>query len=433
MSRTLSLPARYGTLGVALALGLTACATADAAGDASPSEHADDHAHEEGEAQHGASEASAQTPRLVMTYDGGIVVVDANSLELEADLELEGFNRINPLGDGRHVAVSTAGGFQVLDAGTWSSAHGDHAHYFTGPASLTELMVAAEQPGHVVVHDGLTTLFDDGTGDVSVFHADDWAHMVEEGHLDTIRTYTTAAAHHGVAVTTDEGNLMVTLGDEEGRTGAMLLDSEDQVLTENAQCPGVHGETAFADAEGDHLVMVGCDDGVLILHGDHFHKIDSGLDYARTGNLYSVDGSSIVAGDRKTDPDAGIGLHEIVLIDTDAETMSVVDPFGGAEAQYTWRDVRRGDDGQVLVLGTDGTLRVLDETGAVTAEIPVVDAWDIPEEWQTAHPAVEVLAGMAYVTEPATGEVHIVDYVGGEIWKSVEVGVQMNEIVGVTG
>ena len=48
--------------------------------------------------------------------------------------------------------------------------------------------------------------------------------------------------------------------------------------------------------------------------------------------------------------------------------------------------------------------------------------------------AVQItLDGMAYVTEPATGEIHIVDYVGGEVWKSADVGVTTNEIVGVTG
>ena len=89
---------------------------------------------------------------------------------------------------------------------------------------------------------------------------------------------------------------------------------------------------------------------------------------------------------------------------------------------------------EALVLGTDGALRVLDpSTGEIVRSVQVVDAWDVPDAWQSPHPALTVLAGMAYVTEPATGEIHVVDYVGGEVWKSADVGVEMNEIAGIEG
>jgi len=420
----------------AFALLLTACATTDAETEASADaehEHEDDHDHDE-ETTSASTEMAAQTPRIVVTYDGGVLVLDANTLEVEGDLELDGFTRLNSVGDGRHVAVSTTGGFAILDAGTWSSAHGDHYHYFTADPALTELKLEAETPGHVVVHDGLTAFFDDGTGDVTVVHADEWEHMIEENHFDVVREYTTADAHHGVAVATESGELLVTIGDSDGRTGAMLLDENDEVVASSEQCPGVHGETAFTNGEGEELFMVGCEDGVLAFHGDHVHKIAADEDYARTGNLHSVEGNDIVLGDRKTDPEAGIGLSEITLIDPEAETITVVDPFEGADAEYTWRGLARGEDGEALVLGTDGALRVIDEeSGEVVTTIDVIGDWEVPEEWQTAHPALTVLAGMAYVTEPSTGTIHIVDYVGGEVWKSVEVGAEMNEIVGVSG
>lgn len=40
---------------------------------------------------------------------------------------------------------------------------------------------------------------------------------------------------------------------------------------------------------------------------------------------------------------------------------------------------------------------------------------------------------MAYVTEPATGEIHVVDYAGGEVWKSADLGQEVIEIAGATG
>lgn len=413
----------------ASALAMSACAAGTAALEPVASHGADGH-----EDDAIAAEASAPTPRLAMTYDGGIVVIDANTLEIEADIPLEGFNRLNALGDERHLAVSTAGGFTVLDVGAWTQAHGDHAHYFTTTPSLTDLTIPAEVPGHVVVHDGLTTLFDDGTGDVTVLSADEWTHMVEEGHLDVIREYTTAEAHHGVGVATASGELLVTLGNEDARDGAMILGDDGRAIAETHECPGVHGETAFTTTGGEELFMLGCDDGPIAFHSDHAHKFTAPDAYGRTGNMFSIDGSDVVLGDYKSDPEAGIGLSEIALIDAEAETLAVIDPFGGADAQYTWRGLARGEGGEALVLGTDGALRVLDpSTGEIVRSVQVVDAWDVPDAWQSPHPALTVLAGMAYVTEPATGEIHVVDYVGGEVWKSADVGVEMNEIAGIEG
>ena len=97
-------------------------------------------------------------------------ILDATTLETVADLPLAGFNRLNAAGDGRHLLVSTQGGFRVLDAGAWTEPHGDHAHHYTSAPRLTDVLHPAEEPGHVVVHDGHTALFDDGTGEVVVRH-----------------------------------------------------------------------------------------------------------------------------------------------------------------------------------------------------------------------------------------------------------------------
>lgn len=380
------------------------------------------------------AESAARTPRIVLAYDGGLLVLDAHSLAEEARIDLEGFARLNPAGDGRHVAVSTSGAFRILDAGTWTQAHGDHVHYVTQAPALTDLAIEAQMPGHVVVHDGLAAFFDDGTGEVTVVEAAGWEHMVQEGHLDVVRSYTAAAPHHGVAVASEGGALLVTLGTEEARDGAMVLGGDDAVVASSDQCPGVHGETAFETAAGGEMFALGCEDGVLIFHGDRAHKVVAADAFGRTGNLFAVDGNDIVLGDYKTNTEGGIGLSEIVLIDSEAASSLVVDPFAGSGARYTWQGLERGEDGEVLVFGTDGALRVIDpETGAVVRSIDVTAAWDVPEEWQTPHPNVVVLDGMGYVTEPATGTVHIVDYVGGEVWKSVDVGVEAREMVGVTG
>ena len=72
-------------------------------------------------------------------------------------------------------------------------------------------------------------------------------------------------------------------------------------------------------------------------------------------------------------------------------------------------------------------------SGTVVRSVPVVDAWEEPEEWQEPRPALFVQDGIAYVTDPAGRAIHAVDYVGGEVWKSAELDVVPNELNGVTG
>ena len=91
------------------------------------------------------------------------------------------------------MLVSTSGGWQLLDAATWTQGQGDHNHYYTADPVLHDLVVPAETRGHVVVNDGLTALFDDGTGQVTVFAADGWTEVAAHGAAQAVRSLTTTA------------------------------------------------------------------------------------------------------------------------------------------------------------------------------------------------------------------------------------------------
>lgn len=402
------------------------------------------------EAPH-AEEAATNRPRLVTTYDGGLLVVDALTLEVLSDIELEGFNRLASVGDGRHVLVShtaTEPGWHVLDAGAWTEAHGDHFHHFVGDAHLTGTVVPAETPGHVVPHGDLTTLFDDGTGDITVIdpaalaeheHSDEHEDEHEDEHGDehededapselVVARATSQAPHHGVAVTLGDGSMVATLGTEESRPGIRVLGPDGAEVTRSEDCPGVHGEGVAAG----EAVAIGCENGVLLVRDGVVTKLTSPTTFGRIGNLYVGEDDTILAGDYKPDPDQGLALTQVALIDSVAATLRVVDVPGGAG--FTWRGVGRGDDGEVVVLGTDGSLHVIDPTtGASVATWPVIDPWTAPEEWQTAHPALVVMEGTAYVTDPATSSVHAVDVLTGEVWATATLPHAANEVVGVTG
>ncbi len=137
--------------------------------------------------------------------------------------------------------------------------------------------------------------------------------------------------------------------------------------------------------------------------------------YARLGNQAGgSEDSEVVLGDYKTDPDAELERPErIALVNTATSGLRLVD----LGTSYTFRSLGRGPDGEALVLGTDGNLHVVDEhTGEVIRKIAVVDPWTEPGEWQQPRPpAMKVLGGTVFVTDPADDELHAVDLATGAI------------------
>ncbi|WP_150236485.1 zinc metallochaperone AztD [Nocardiopsis quinghaiensis] len=371
---------------------LTACGTGE------------DAPQEQGGEERAAAEAVAQDP-VVTTYDGGLYVLDGQTLEVVGDIPLEGFNRINPAGDERHVLVSTPEGFQVLDA--------------VG-AELTDALFPADSPGHVVRHAGRTVLFADGSGEITAFDTGALGDGLPETDVRTAEE-----AHHGVAVELADGETLLTLGDEEERVGAVVLDAAGEEVARSEECPGVHGESTA----GGETVVIGCEDGVLIYQEGGFTKVDSPDAYGRIGNQAGSGESPIVLGDYKTDPDAELERPErIALVDTTEASLSLVD----LPSSYTFRSLGRGPGGEALVLGTDGGLHVIDpEEGEVVDGIEVMDEWREPLEWQQPRPALFVRGGTAYVSDPATKQVHSLDLGSGEVTASVTLEEAPNELSGV--
>ncbi|CAL9346894.1 zinc metallochaperone AztD [Nocardiopsis sp. TNDT3] len=390
---TTRFPAR-AAMPVLLSAGLllTACGT----GEEAPQE--------QGGEERAAAQAVVDNP-VVTTYDGGLYVLDGQTLEVVQDIALEGFNRINPAGDDRHVLVSTSEGFQVLDA---------------AGAELTDTLFPADTPGHVVRHAGRTVLFADGSGEITAFDTDSLGDGLPETDVTNAEE-----AHHGVAVELADGEMLLTLGDEEERVGAVVLDASGEEVARSEECPGVHGETT---AEGE-AVVIGCEDGVLVYQDGGFTKVDSPDEYGRIGNQAGSEESPIVLGDYKTDPDAELERPErVALVDTAAGDLTLVD----LPASYTFRSLGRGPEGEALVLGTDGSLHVIDpEAGEVVDSIEVMDEWQEPLEWQQPRPALFVRGATAYVSDPATKQVHALDLESGEVTASVTLDAEPNELSGV--
>ena len=380
-----------------LALALTACGGSDEDPVASSSSS-------------DTTEAAGSAPRLAVSYENGLAVLDGESLEVIEEFDSEEFTRLNAVGDGRHVLVTTSEGFQVLDTAT---------------PELTDSVFAADAAGHVVRHGGQTVLFADGTGETTILDTDALLDGTET--LPETSTYRAPEAHHGVSIALEDGTLLTTVGDEETRSGAVALQPDGDDYTEiasNDECPDIHGEgTAAGEA-----VVFGCSDGALLYRDGTFEKLQAPDEYGRMGNAYVSETSELVVGDYNTDPDdEGYLLNMVALIDTAQGTFEPMALPKGVE--YTWRGVVRGPDELAYILATDGSIHVMNPTtGEITDQFPVVEPWEGPADWQNPHPALTVHEGTAYVAEPASNQVHAVDLATGEITASVELDHEPNEM-----
>ncbi|WP_435300184.1 hypothetical protein [Timonella sp. A28] len=311
---------------IAATTALTACTTAQSAEEADTSnpqdtEHADHSDHDHGADNHaepqGKEETDTYKPRIAVTYDGGIHILDASTLEEVADIPLDGFNRISATGNPRYLAVAASGGFRLLDMGTWTHKHCDHDHYYTAQPQLLDLLVPAEEPGHVIPKAENVTFFDDATGKA-------WTYTISDlgSSHDPVATYTAQSPHHGFAIQRADGSYVVTEGTHDERNTVNVAAADGKVLTSNSKCPGVHGE-AVAAAE---TITVGCQDGILIVKDKTITKVDSPTDYGRIGNQAGVKDSPVVLGDYKSDKDSKTEQPtQVSLTDVEKETLTLVD------------------------------------------------------------------------------------------------------------
>ncbi|MCP1427816.1 hypothetical protein J3D45_000314 [Microbacterium foliorum] len=399
-------PLRRALIGVAALGAVVTLASCAAGGSTTPASTPD-----------GSGTDVQSGPRVAVAYEGGILVLDGETLDTLADFDSEPFTRLNAAGDDRHVMVTMSEGFQVLDTAAGS----------TDDPALTDTIFEADTPGHVVRHAGKTVLYADGTSDTTIF---DTADLSSTDGLPEVETVEGVEAHHGVSVVLEDGTFLTTVGNADGRNGIVAKDADGTEIASSDQCPGVHGEGTAKD----EAVVFGCENGALIYHDGEITKVDApDQPYGRMGNAYVSETSPLIVGDYKNDIDAeGYLLSAVTLIDTEAKTLEVVDLPEGVE--YTFRDIVRGPDDLAYILSTDGAIHVLDPaSGEITDSFPVVEAWEGPAEWQDAHPAIVVAGDIAYVTEPAANSVHAVDLTTGEVLASTELDVTPNEIAPAAG
>ena len=375
------------------------------------------------------TEVGALSPRIVLAHEGGVVTVDSADGAVLDETDLEGYVRLNPAGDGRHVAVSASDAVTMYDTGLLAQGHGDHFHYYVQDPALTDLSVEAPHPGHVVPHGDRTAIFADGTGAITLIDPS----ALGDGELDVLEETSTEDPHHGVAVPLSDGGLLTTQGTEDSRSTVQVLDADGEVTAQTDDCPGVHGEAAAQPTDAGDVISLGCENGSVIYRDGEFHKVEIEGDYQRSGNQKGHEDSPIVLADLKVEADPAGGIErptEIALIDTRSDTQQVVD----LGSEYWFRSLDRGPEGEALVLTADGELNILDpETGEILHEVPVAEKWSEPENWQEPGPMMSVADGTAFVVDPAAQTLTMVDVASGEIYRELELPVVPHEIQVTTG
>lgn len=375
------------------------------------------------------TEVGALSPRIVLAHEGGVVTLDSADGSVLNETTVEGYVRLNPAGDGRHVAVSASDAVTMYDTGLLAQGHGDHFHYYVQDPALTDLSFEAPMPGHVVPHGDRTAIFADGSGEITLFDPT----ALGEGKLDVLEETATEDPHHGVAVPLSDGGLLTTQGTEDARSTVQVLDSDGKVAAETDDCPGVHGEAAAQPTESGDVISLGCENGSVIYRDGEFHKVAIDGDYQRSGNQKGHEDSPIVLADHKVEAEPAGGIErptEIALIDTRDATQQLVD----LGSPYWFRSLDRGPDGEALVLTYDGELNILDpESGEILHEVPVTGEWEESENWQEAGPMLSVADGTAFVVDPEARKLSMVDVASGEVYRELDLPVVPHEIQVTTG
>lgn len=402
------------TLALAACSGQTAPVAGGQSAPASPSAPAEER-----------TEVDGPQPRLVIGTESGAAVFsigDEGALHSEGDIATAHRPSTAVGSDDRHVYLNQ-GDFdltQVLDAGSWGQAHGDHSHYYTKMPSLRDLELKGDKPSHVVSHGERTAVFYDGTGAATVFR--DAGLTI--GKLDQVTVDAGTGAHHGVAVPLEE-TILISIAQEGEASGVSVRNADgSKELARHENCPGLHGE-ATVHGEDEDTVIFGCTDGVLAVTGtEAVHIKNPTQEEEQRVSSFTVDADS--DGPRSHLVVGNYGAESLGVIDLETKELSEI-KIG---TDYSGR--ARTADGDVAVLTTDGKLRVINpETGKETASIAVLDKFTIPEDWKISTPKVEVVGDQAFVTDPAEQVVIPVDLEDKLAGDPVSLSAEPNNLVAV--
>ncbi|MEU1983123.1 zinc ABC transporter permease AztB [Nocardia sp. NPDC019395] len=324
----------------------------------------------------GAEESASAQPRLVIADrdSGAVRLLDLVSEETTTLDEVPGVAGL--AGDGRYAYFAAGRETTVVDSGSWVVDHGDHVHYYRA------------QPRRIGVVDGVVRS----------------AHSDTEVAAAVLDSGSTALADRTAL---DAGELRpgpVVPGTSVPYGGHLLVapPGSEQIEVRSREDEPVRTLTPVCPDPGGHTVtrrgaVFSCADGALLVteRDDEFTAEKLPYPPGTTGSaeeFFHRTGSDVLVAVRDA---------RVLVLDIGRRSWRPIDT-GPVTAATT-----AGAGTAILALTPDGVLHAYDpETGVETAHNRVLPGPVDP----AAPPILLVDTDRAYVNDPATREIHEIDY-----------------------
>lgn len=307
------------------------------------------------------------------------------------------------VGSPTYVYTSPSGRFGVqiqtnanvvtaVDSGIVLEDHGDHMHFYKNDPKLTDFKLEGATPIHFVAHDGQIAIFNDGTGTAVILTERNL--RLPETEKITIKA---ARPHHGVAIPLGDKVLISSVkpeGTDALPLGMDLVDMKGNILASFPDCPGLHGEAATGN-----FIAFGCSDRVLVLEKTGKTYTAKSLMYP-AGTPDTVRVGTLVAHESQPYFIGNFGPQGMVRVDPVAGTLTPIE----LPMRYSGFQLDAETGAKIVTVTTDGKIHRIDAmTGAIEASLEVVTPFVFRN--RVPRPGLAVAHHMAYVTDPASGEV----------------------------
>lgn len=323
--------------------------------------------------------------------------------------------------DGRHAwAVSRdAGQVQLLDTGVVEEDHGDHSAMILQAPALLPATASGERPVHFNMDAARVAVFWDGTG-AATFH--DVA-AAAAGDLAPVMTIETGAPHHGVAVPVGDFTIATVAPEGEGLPDVLAVLGPDGAELSRVDCLNLHGE-----GKAGGYVAVGCEDGVAIFDTSVTPPAGRFVAYPEEAPAEGM--IRQLLGPRDAMALVGNwGATHMAIFDPSSETGDFVFAEFPA-ARMAWALDETGMEGFAML--ADGRLvRFSALTGRILGEAAgVTGAYSM--ERGVIRPMMAVVGHRVAVSDPAEGQVVMVDADTLEIVDRVDLGGQPQSLLLLT-
>lgn len=379
------MPRSLPVAALAVILLLSGCAVglADAPSDSTPAATSD------ARQPDGATELAAPALHLTtLTPDGTIVHLDVASGRSSTIAHIAPADAV--VGDGRYLFALREGSVTIVDSGAWTWNHGDHVHYYSGPARVVGDIEGPGTPSVVPGERSVGIRFggDGDRGEAVLVKVGPLA----DGEIEELFRRESEGGE-GMVVPLAYGAWVTEVAG--GRIARLRHVDEEGVAGEAVRCADAAGSIATAVG-----VVVACAEGV-VLAADGRPAPTERLDYP--------------AADDRVRAFSGREGRPSVAALTDGGAVWVLDTR--ARAWHSWRPaspvtavVAVGDDaGHVVAVTRSGDVVVHDEaTGRLLSRVPA------GSRAPTRAPSLFPEQRQTYVVDPA-GAALVVDHGSGAV------------------